>query len=116
MKLRISQDHIRFRFSDNDLNALAEGRSLRVSACAPWNCDVKLFDCEVSSRDSGATSFEAEALSWRLQISRAEFIDWYEKGRVSLKIDTPSGLELIIERDLGRKAKRLADSSQGDLV
>ncbi|MBU6374630.1 MAG: hypothetical protein KGQ59_01425 [Bdellovibrionales bacterium] len=118
MKLRFAQDRIRFRFSDDELSALAEGHSLQMSVCAPSSREVKLLECEVSSGDFEATSLEGSASCLRLQISRENLRNWVGQGGVSLKIDTPSGLELVIERDLGRKMgrkeKRSEDASKGE--
>lgn len=116
MKLKIAQDRIRFRLSDDELRALTEGHSLRVSVCAPWSRDVRLLDCEVGAKDSEAASLEVDASRWHLQIARADLMKWFESRGVSFKIDTPSGLELVIERDLGRKAKRSEDSLKGESV
>ncbi|HKA89305.1 MAG TPA: hypothetical protein VKE22_16675 [Haliangiales bacterium] len=96
MKLRIRGNTLRYRLTQGEVAALAEGRAVAEEV----NFGNGLFTYEILPED-GASGLDARASAWRISVvvPGATARQWNASDDVGLSAETSSGIKLLVEKD-----------------
>ncbi len=106
MKLRIRGNTLRYRLTQGEVTALAEGRPVAEEV----NFGDGRFTYEIVPQD-GAPGLDARASAWRISVvvPGATAREWNESNEVGLSGETASGIKLLVEKDFACLKPRVGE-------
>jgi hypothetical protein len=106
MKLRIRGNTLRYRLTQGEVAALAEGRP--VAEEVTFGDGRFTYDIIV---EEGAPALDARASAWRISLvlPRATAREWNASDEVGLTAETASGIKLLVEKDFACLKPRVGE-------